>query len=211
MTILIRCVQLFPLTDFRHVILTPTVLLVADVLSQPSVPSSERGTRRTLFLCALALHLSSAAGRWLPELHATASRLLGASLDARAALLADAPTTALLRPLRFATLGAEGGGGDSGGAAAAALRLDAAGATFNLTHDLIRTSTNLPCFAEIWGPTLAPQRHQAQAACQTVTTVTRGVLGRAARGHPGSVARALAVAAAACPCRAYQAVQSGLR
>jgi hypothetical protein len=89
-------------------------------------------------------------------LHATASRLLGASLDARAALLADAPTTALLRPLRFATLGAEGrGGGDRGGAAAAALRLDAAGATFNLTHDLIRTSTNLPCFAEIWGPTLA--------------------------------------------------------
>ena len=51
------CVQLFPLTDFRHVILTPTVLLVADVLSQPSVPSSERGTRWTLFLCALALHL----------------------------------------------------------------------------------------------------------------------------------------------------------
>jgi len=40
-------------------------------------------------------------------------------------------------------------------AAVAALRLDAAGATFNLTHDLIRTSTNLPCFAEIWGPTLA--------------------------------------------------------
>jgi len=155
LALLALCVQLFPLTDFRHVILTPTVLLVADVLSQPSVPSSERGTRRTLFLCALALHLSSAAGRWLPELHATASRLLGASLDARAALLADAPTTALLRPLRFASLGAEGGGGDRGGAAAAALRLDAAGATFNLTHDLIRTSTNLPCFAEIWGPTLA--------------------------------------------------------
>ena len=155
LALLALCVQLFPLTDFRHVILTPTVLLVADVLSQPSVPSSERETRRTLFLCAIALHLSSAAGRWLPELHATASRLLGAALDARAALLADASTTALLRPLRFATLGAIGGGGDSGGAAAAALRLDAAGATFNLTHDLIRTSTNLPCFPEIWGPIFA--------------------------------------------------------
>jgi len=57
LALLALCVQLFPLTDFRHVILTPTVLLVADVLSQPSVPSSERGTRWTLFLCALALHL----------------------------------------------------------------------------------------------------------------------------------------------------------
>ena len=57
LALLALCVQLFPLTDFRDVILTPTVLLVADVLSQPSVPSSERGTRWTLFLCALALHL----------------------------------------------------------------------------------------------------------------------------------------------------------
>ena len=40
LALLALCVQLFPLTDFRHVILTPTVLLVADVLSQTSVPSS---------------------------------------------------------------------------------------------------------------------------------------------------------------------------
>ena len=42
LALLALCVQLFPLADFRHVILTPTVLLIADVLSASHSPACRR-------------------------------------------------------------------------------------------------------------------------------------------------------------------------
>ena len=76
LALLALVVQLYPLSDFRHVVTTPLVLLVQEVLSQPGLPSTAVGTRRTLFLCSIALHMVAAAGRWMPELHLTAQKLL---------------------------------------------------------------------------------------------------------------------------------------
>ena len=70
------CVQIYPLSDYRHDILTPLIVFVSEVLSQSTYPSSQVDLRRLLFLCSCALHLVGAAGRWMPELYPTAKRLL---------------------------------------------------------------------------------------------------------------------------------------
>ena len=74
------CVQLFSLSDFRHAVLTPLLVFVSEALAQKALPATGVETRRTLFLCSCALPLLSAAGRWMPELHSTAMRLLEAAL-----------------------------------------------------------------------------------------------------------------------------------
>ena len=94
------CVQLFSLTDFRHDLLSPLLIFVEEVLTQRHTPTEGVHLRRTLFLSSCAMHLIGASGRWLPELHTTAKRLLQA-------LMANPPHAAAgasPRALRFSDL-----------------------------------------------------------------------------------------------------------
>ena len=40
LALLALCVQLFPLSDFRHVLLTPCAIFAAEVLSQRGLPGN---------------------------------------------------------------------------------------------------------------------------------------------------------------------------
>ena len=60
------CAQLYPVTDFRHTVLTPCVLFVAEVLHQPQPPQGGLQLRRTLFLCSCALQLVAPSRRCVP-------------------------------------------------------------------------------------------------------------------------------------------------
>ena len=63
------CVQLYPASDYRHAVLSPCALLVAEVLAQEGLPRGRVGLRRTLFLCSQALKLVTPSKRFMPELH----------------------------------------------------------------------------------------------------------------------------------------------
>lgn len=69
--------QLFPVTDFRHPVVTPALLLLGQALSQcPIVCSSD--LEAGLFCATLALHYTEKAGRLVPEVVAFLLSLLWA-------------------------------------------------------------------------------------------------------------------------------------
>ena len=170
LALLSLCAQIYPVSDFRHVVLTPASLLMAEVLSQPALPADGVALRRCLFLCSVALHCVSAAKRWHPELHATATALLGAVLAPPAAAAeraADGEAAAArwlrlrqhkpakpakgaaeeLPPLAFASLCAA--------AAPTPLPLDAAAAIYKLVGATAALYRDLPSYPELFGPTAA--------------------------------------------------------
>ena len=107
------CVQLYPASDYRHAVLSPCALLVAEVLAQEGLPRGRVGLRRTLFLCSQALKLITPSKRFMPELHNTLLRLLAASLGGGGSGgggsggggVGWAGAAVRPRPLSFATLG----------------------------------------------------------------------------------------------------------
>ena len=147
------CCQLYSLSDFRHVVLTPLVVFVQEVLAQREGPPSEAALRRMLFLCSCALHVAAAGGRWMPELHAAAHGLFARMVAARHALADDAAATGgttEIAPLQFDALlkGEEGDG-------AGAMGCNTAAAIFRLVTDLVTVSAALPAFVELFTPTLS--------------------------------------------------------
>jgi nucleolar protein 14 len=110
--------RIFPVTDFRHPVVTPALLYMGQALSQCPVvtPTDVEGG---LFVAALAVQYTEGAGRLMPEAFAFLLSLLGAmGGNARASCL---PTLApsLMTVLHQHTLNAAGAaveGGKEGGA-----------------------------------------------------------------------------------------------
>ena len=68
--------QLFPVTDYRHPVLTPCTLWIGEALRQKPLPSDRLDLRRLLFTAGCAFHLSSPACRFVPELVDCVFRLM---------------------------------------------------------------------------------------------------------------------------------------
>ena len=180
------CVQLYPVTDFRHAVLTPCALLVAEVLAQcPSPPPTGASLRRMLFLASCALQLIGSSNRWMPELHAMVCALIEAGLSPSPALGAAAIEPAAANPattkaaaakaaaakaapakpgtepphpkaLGFSTLG------DADDADATGIdergRFDALALAYGILRDLVRLTGALPAGVEVLAPTLSMLR-----------------------------------------------------
>ena len=210
LAVLALLVQLYPLSDFRHVVVTPLVLLVQEVLAQPTpLPSSRVGVRRLLFLCSIALHLVGAAARWMPELHQVATALLEA-LMARG-VEGGAKAGAAPQPLRFDGLhgddddeenGDEGGDGDEDDGKGP-MDVDTAAAILRLVTDLARVGAPLPSYPELFGPMLATLTSPPAAASKRASEAQAG--GKPAKGGKKQAKQATPAADAA------SALPAGLR
>ena len=201
------CCQLYSLSDFRHVVLTPLALFVQEVLAQREAPATETDLRRTLFLCSCAVHLVAGGGQWMPELHAAAHTLY-AQLIAHGVQVSgeDEP---VVDSLRFEQL-LDGDTDDARGEISP-MACDSAAAILRLLTDLASVSAALPAFIELFAPTLKLLESDEadelpgvlQPAREACLTVAQHAAQR--RGH------ARAPAHAARGGGGDQAVQPGLR
>ncbi|KAL1512411.1 hypothetical protein AB1Y20_005667 [Prymnesium parvum] len=174
LALLALCVQIYPLTDYRHPVLTSCAVFTAEVLSQAEAPADLLQLHRTLFLCSCALEMVAPTNRWMPELHATATTLLATALGsaplshagercshpswpAARWLRAAPPAAAAPPPLRFTSLSSP-----------PASPLGALAALYELLLSLGAAYARLPSALELWRPLLslvaaAPPPHPSLA------------------------------------------------
>jgi len=107
--------HIFPVTDFRHPIVTPALLYMGQALSQcPVVTPTD--VERGLFVAALVIQYTEGAGRLVPEVFAFLLSLLGAMAGNTRALCLPTLAPSLTAVLHQHTVNAAGGreGGEEG-------------------------------------------------------------------------------------------------
>ena len=171
LALLALCCQMYPLSDYRHAVLTPCALLVGEVLSQPELPRSRPALRRTLFLIGIGMKLIGAERRFMPELHSTTLRIVramllypGASEDAptwtAAGSLPDGSewsgSPSKPQPLSFASLDAKASTDVSDTYATERLVVDEGNALLEIVQSLASMHVqHLASFPELFAPLLA--------------------------------------------------------
>lgn len=105
--------RIFPVTDFRHPVVTPALLYLGQALSQcPVVTPTD--VERGLFVAALAVQYTEGAGRLMPEAFAFLLSLLGAISGNTRALCLPTVAPSLAAVLHQHTVNAAGAGVEGG-------------------------------------------------------------------------------------------------